>query len=710
MVADVPVMVSFGHPPLHGFSMKEVDTDDTLQKVLEVFRPETWNDDTAAVVVKVSDTRDGGYDKFSLKNTIGLVKRIRKTDILWINFEKPLFPTSTVPVKNAFEILKGASDAKTLPTKISNPVNEKAALFNDVVDDLGEKGAKFPLPACAPRVKNKQTGAATELVYELSSKIWKIGQCKNQLENSSLWWKIPNEILGLVKTSKKKEELIMMTQFSSKIFASEIRELASLVIMAKPELLSYRVALLGTADVFDSYSVFLKAKAAAMEENRLRAKNIATAAEAVCVQLANREKFTVINEGTEPLTHPTISKMFEKMRIEGPYNPVNIAVLLPTDRYQRSYILNKALPKQAPERVALWAFENINAPQSIFCFTVNSGDTAEEIFRKVQQLKPNLLKLQKFFYPREFYHQFSEQLQLVTGITPQMQKLITSMIMGDNRKLDNEVKDRFEEAVMSGDPDFIFDMRHFNGSEIKFKDFLEEFRVTVQEYMVEDRGRHEKQYDGTIVSRVSYGFSLPQIFKEICQRVQSKFPSCPLPQSEAFLYRYLIPRTQAASDAACRSEALIPLKLSVQQKVIEKPNVDAHYNAAQYKYIKNLAVELGRDVVTMIGWDDKTGVDVGEPEQPTTATQHAGRSWVVSGRKVGEGQHSFHKTNLCPSVRLIHEIPSSMEGSFYRGLPQVCLKDAIFQHSTSSRQATELLQMFQAQPEVLIRVCHKIEK
>ena len=38
MVADVPVMVSFGHPPLHGFSMKEVDTDDTLQKVLEVFR------------------------------------------------------------------------------------------------------------------------------------------------------------------------------------------------------------------------------------------------------------------------------------------------------------------------------------------------------------------------------------------------------------------------------------------------------------------------------------------------------------------------------------------------------------------------------------------------------------------------------------------------------------------------------------------------
>ena len=65
--------------------------------------------------------------------------------------------------------------------------------------------------------------------------------------------------------------------------------------------------------------------------------------------------------------------------------------------------------------------------------------------------------------------------------------------MGDDRKLDGEVQKRFEEAVMSGDPDYIYDMRHFNGSEVKFKDFLEEFRASVEEYMVEDRGRHKRQ-------------------------------------------------------------------------------------------------------------------------------------------------------------------------------------------------------------------------
>ena len=85
--------------------------------------------------------------------------------------------------------------------------------------------------------------------------------------------------------------------------------------------------------------------------------------------------------------------------------------------------------------------------------------------------------------------------------------------MGDDRKFDGDVKKRFEEAVMSGDPEYVYDMRNFNGSDIKYKDYLAEFRRAVQEYMVEDRGRHETKYDGTVVSKVSFGFSIKQMFK-----------------------------------------------------------------------------------------------------------------------------------------------------------------------------------------------------
>ena len=216
--------------------------------------------------------------------------------------------------------------------------------------------------------------------------------------------------------------------------------------------------------------------------------------------------------------------------------------------------------------------------------------------------------------------------------------------------------------------------------------------------MVEDRGRHETQYDGTVVSKVSFGFSLKQMFRAVCDKVKIKLPDCPLPKSEAMISRYLIPRTKAAAESACRSEPLIPLKLAMQQKVIEKPNVDAHYNAAQYKYLREFAVKLGPELVSLVGWDDKTGVDVGEKEQPTVATQHAGKSWVHQERKVAEGQHSFHKTNLTPSVRLVHEIGDSVDKSFYRGLPQLVIKDSIFQHSSSARHATEVYQMFLTNP------------
>ena len=381
---------------------------------------------------------------------------------------------------------------------------------------------------------------------------------------------------------------------------------------------------------------------------------------------------------------------------------MNISVLLPANKSSRSSILHRTIPSQAPEKFVVWSFENASlAPRSLFAIPVDQEDTTAQIFEKISSMRPDLLNQQKIFFPKEFYQQFYDQVGAVTGISAQELKLTSSMIIGDARKFDGDVQERFGEAIMTGDPDYVFDLRHFNGREIKFKQFLDEFRSAVEEYMVEDRGRHEMQYDGTVVSKVTMGFSLRNVFQEVCRKVKEKLPNCPLPQSEHFLHRYLIPRTRAAAQSLTRQAPLIPLKLASQQKVIEKPNIDAHYNAAQYKYLKSKAVEHGNRVVTLVGWDDKTGVDVGEPHQPTAATQHTGKSWIHQNAVAGEGQHSFHKTNLTPSVRFVHTIPIDISGSFYRGQPQVALKDAIFQPSNSARHATELSQMLNSHPELV---------
>ena len=63
----------------------------------------------------------------------------------------------------------------------------------------------------------------------------------------------------------------------------------------------------------------------------------------------------------------------------------------------------------------------------------------------------------------------------VSGVSAQEFKLISSMISGDSKTFDGDIQERFDKALLTGDPDYVFNLRHFNGREIKFKEFLQEF-------------------------------------------------------------------------------------------------------------------------------------------------------------------------------------------------------------------------------------------
>ena len=701
-MCSVPVMASFGSENSQtSFQLCEVSRCDTLGNLMTKFGPDDWGDESSRIVVKISQSKSSSFDKFHLNNSLDLILRILKTDILWIKFEKML-PQSNVATKNAFEVLRTAQASKTLPDKITDPFNQKLVLFNTVLDKFKEMKVGFNIAECAPRMRNKKTGAATELLYDIADILWRLKMAEIPLKNRSLWSRIPELILSLVsKVERKAHEQVGVTQSSSQSFSAHMREVADRAVFGQANLSSLKLAVLSSADVLADLADKLKEHA---EKVRIRGENlkeVSSAADAVVKQIGDREKVSLVEKGSADITHDLVLKIVNLM-VQNDNKPTNISSLLPTNRFSRSTFLHRTLPNQIPFRMVLWSFDNgRNAPQSIFASRVGESETHQNIFDQIAKMRPQLLSLQKFYFPREFYNQFYDQASLVTGISNQNFKLLSAMVMGDSRKLPGDVRQRFEEAIMSGDADLVYDLRFFNGHEIQFKEFLAEFRVAVEEFMVEDSRRHEKKYDDTIISKVSFGFSLKSVFEDICKRVKAKNPNCPIPTSESFLTRYLIPRTQAAAESASTSQPLIPLKLVMQQKVIEKPNVDAYYNASMYKYLRSYAVEIGDDKVTFIGWDDKTGVDLGEPEQPTAATQNPTKSWMPAGKTVGEGQHSFHKTNLTPSVRLIHKVPDDIDGSFFRGQPQVCMKDAIFEHSTSARHATELLQMFQVNPDLL---------
>ena len=127
MVSLLPVMVSFGAAGvLRNFQFCEVEGSRTLGDLLSLFGPDGWSSCSwNEVIIKLSTTKLGGLDKFSLNNSVDLVLRILKADVLWLVFENP-----PLIGRNAFDLLKQAQTAKVLPSTIEKPINQKQELRN----------------------------------------------------------------------------------------------------------------------------------------------------------------------------------------------------------------------------------------------------------------------------------------------------------------------------------------------------------------------------------------------------------------------------------------------------------------------------------------------------------------------------------------------------------------------------------------------------
>ena len=79
--ATVPVMFSFGiEYSVSCFWLVEVDREESLAQLVDKFGPDDWGDISTHIWVKVSHSKSGTYDKFNLKNTVGLVLCVLKSD------------------------------------------------------------------------------------------------------------------------------------------------------------------------------------------------------------------------------------------------------------------------------------------------------------------------------------------------------------------------------------------------------------------------------------------------------------------------------------------------------------------------------------------------------------------------------------------------------------------------------------------------------
>ncbi|XP_014677904.1 PREDICTED: uncharacterized protein LOC106817733 [Priapulus caudatus] len=124
------------------------------------------------------------------------------------------------------------------------------------------------------------------------------------------------------------------------------------------------------------------------------------------------------------------------------------------------------------------------------------------------------------------------------------------------------------------------------------------------------------------------------------------------------------------------------IRMMVQKRLFGKDHPGAHYCAAIWRYMREMAVSMKKDAL-LISMYDKHKVKVGEPGFPVAAAERGKQVLVGPEEIAAVGDHDFTCISLI-------DIPETMEGSFYRGQVHIGVKDAVFQASSPLRHATEL--------------------
>ena len=252
-----------------------------------------------------------------------------------------------------------------------------------------------------------------------------------------------------------------------------------------------RAGLLESLPVLEKHRDYLHSMVSRKEKKKSEAS---TAVDCVVEDIGDREKITIIDVGGDECSCDEVKKIITKLISEEFYQPVNISTMLPVDRRKRFKILNKFLVRQTSVKLGLWTFDNHGtAPQSVFAFLVNLEDDMNTIMKHVLEIRTELLKLQKIYYPREFRQQLKHYSHSIVDMSRAPTRMLLSMILGDNRASPNAatklVEERALDAILSGDEELALDLRAFNGRETKYVKFLAVVRSTVNQFLAEMKTR-----------------------------------------------------------------------------------------------------------------------------------------------------------------------------------------------------------------------------
>jgi hypothetical protein len=235
--------------------------------------------------------------------------------------------------------------------------------------------------------------------------------------------------------------------------------------------------------------------------------------------------------------------------------------------------------------------------------------------------------------------------------------------------------------VFLGEKGLLTDLRHLNAGRPSetFDTFFEKLSTHVEEVTAADERRHGSAH-------LSAWISLSDMMEKA---KQSCSVDTPIP-SKSLVRLQFAPRNPYAK-TAWNFTSKIDVQYKIQRRQLRLTHPDEHYCNAQFKYLKEMAIDLKSQCnVVLVCCDDKAKVPIGEPGFAVSTGVRGKRTIAPTSTTLESGDHDMVKSSLTPSVILQVAIPENVDCSFVKGQVAVTINDSVFEQSNPFRHATSL--------------------
>ncbi|GBC46844.1 hypothetical protein GLOIN_2v1782174 [Rhizophagus irregularis DAOM 181602=DAOM 197198] len=552
--------------------------------------------------------------------------------------------------KNAFNILLQESSQLYLPNMKENG-NEKECMKFNFVNYLQENNAGWV-------GKDTAESLGREFIKHITEAIWYIDMCGVK-KFKDRGYSIPTspsiffEHANPAKYKKKRPD------FEKKVLNGHISNLITYKEAKwfnKSSFNWFKKTFIEFLDSLISYVLYLDNQARVMNENHALDKPVRSIADSGTTTIYNANKFRSgdIIKKYEPLVD-ALQKLEDWVPLDiSPYCLDN-----PTKRY----VYLNGFEKAFPFKVGHYSFNSGNNSFNVtWVWKVNICVSESERMNESQKLTSGLEELVPQYLSRKQKYAFINSAETLFGantvkksILRNIYKTLTQDSTAANCENKAEIDARVVRALHLGDPNIVIDLRELNlGRPEKYNVFWE----YCQKFLV--------------AKAISV--------KDLRIQVAAICPDdTPIPHKQWIHLQFWPKNPQNNTSLQYTGRLQVKFMVQIRQLRIE-------HEDALFRYLKELAVILS-GFSWLVFLDDKHRCKVGEPGFPVAAVDR-GRSVLVSQEEsFVVADHDFTKTGLIPSVTMLCDIPSDMEGSFYRGQVNIGLKDPIFESSTPMRHA-----------------------